>query len=267
MKSFNPINLNIMDAPISLTMGSGFSEERWKALAAKWSRATSSQLKDAEQLELKCSKEVPEDVTGRTDILWNSNLDRLEEQLSTNLTLRGINFNKGKKFMLHACGFSNEEGKVIAFVAASGTGKTTLAKTLGVHFGYVSDETVVVDFDLNVTAYPKPLSIIVASGQAKKQVSPDDIALQKPVKGLKLHKLVLLARDKDPEDPKADASVEPVGLIDAIIKLTPEFSYLSELDTPLQQLRDLIETTDGVLQMNYVEAETLLPHIQRIFDA
>ena len=46
-------------------------------------------------------------------------------------------------------------------MAASGTGKTTAARTLGRHLGYLTDETVSVGPDLDVLPYQKPLSVVV----------------------------------------------------------------------------------------------------------
>ena len=76
----------------------------------------------------------------------------------------------GEVIMLHAAGLALPDGRVVAFVAPSGTGKTTLSRTLGKAFGYVSDETVVINFDGTVTPYPKPLSVIRSGHHLKRQL-------------------------------------------------------------------------------------------------
>ena len=54
---------------------------------------------------------------------------------------------------LHAAGLTDDRGRVLALVAASGTGKTTAARILGRHLGYLSDETISVGAELEVLPY------------------------------------------------------------------------------------------------------------------
>ena len=55
---------------------------------------------------------------------------------------------------LHAAGLADRDGRALALVAASGTGKTTAARTLGGTLGYLSDETVSSAADS--TSFPTP---------------------------------------------------------------------------------------------------------------
>ena len=83
-------------------------------------------------------------------------------------------------FVLYSVGWNEtDDGGTVALVAASGTGKTTAGRVLGRRLGYVSDETIAVEHDLTVRAYPKPLSIVVnpATPRVKHERSPDDLGL------------------------------------------------------------------------------------------
>ncbi|MGO7984161.1 hypothetical protein ACC691_40715, partial [Rhizobium johnstonii] len=72
-------------------------------------------------------------------------LEALPESLSAAITRFVITANAGRLLMFHASGLdAGGDGtrSVIAFVAPSGTGKTTIARVLGQSYGYVSDELV-----------------------------------------------------------------------------------------------------------------------------
>lgn len=85
---------------------------------------------------------------------------RANESLTSAITLAAIDQLAGHRMMFHACGLADPvSGATIAFIAPSGTGKTTVARTLGPGLGYVSDETIAVDAELRIVPYPKPLSV------------------------------------------------------------------------------------------------------------
>ena len=76
--------------------------------------------------------------------------------------------------MLHACGLADREtGRVVALVAASGTGRTTASTSRAKTWGYVTDETVAIRDNVSVAPHPKPLSLKQAIvGPPKTQVEP-----------------------------------------------------------------------------------------------
>lgn len=185
--------------------------------------------------------------------------------LSTVTTLEAIGARRGELLMFHACGLARPDGAVAAFVAASGTGKTTLARTLGRVLGYVSDETIAVDADGTVLPYRKPLSIIEDAGAPKVQRSPGSIGLMElPDAPLRLAALVILERDEGFDAP--DAELEPVDLLDALPALVPQMSYLGALPDGLGALAALHARIGGVVRIRYREAAQVLDRIDAAFE-
>ncbi|WP_394550950.1 hypothetical protein ACDF64_10205 [Agromyces sp. MMS24-JH15] len=183
--------------------------------------------------------------------------------LSSTLTLRGLEARAGTAWLLHACGLALPDGRVLAFAAPSGGGKTTLAAVLGREFGYVSDESVAIELDGRVTAFPKPVSTVRAGGGAKAQSGPDELGLRglpaAGSAGLRLGGLFLLdRRDDAPEH----AEIEDVPLLHGLADLVPQTSYLSALDRPLQRIAGLAEGVGGVRRIRYRDAGSVLPALR-----
>ena len=206
-------------------------------------------------------------------------LDRLLEALSSDVTQSALLLGAGRLLMLHAGGIALDDGRVIAFVAPSGHGKTTLARTLGSAYGYVSDETIAFDEQLQVYPYRKPLSV-VTPGHPKQQLAPRDVGLQPlPAAPLKLAAIVLLdrvgAQSQLPQDQScsatspSDASVaapvlQRLAMGDALAPLVAQTSYLSHLDLPLQRLASALAATGGVITLRYDSAESVLTDMPRL---
>jgi protein-tyrosine-phosphatase len=171
------------------------------------------------------------------------------------VTVRAIDQRAGEVIMLHAAGLALEDGRVVAFVAPSGTGKTTLARTLGSAYGYVSDETVVIGLDGAVTPYPKPLSVIRSGHRLKRQLSPDAEGLLTAPAHLRLARIVLLTRQPDAREP----IIDDVPLLTGIAELSAQVSYLPRLAEPLRSLARVIDRTGGLARVTYAEASDLIP--------
>ncbi len=183
--------------------------------------------------------------------------DRAGEALTSHITLAAIDELAGKLMMFHACGLADPDGSVTAFIAPSGTGKTTVARTLGPGRGYVSDETIAVDGQLRITPYPKPLSVKQAEpGVPKLQEGPEQHGLGPTPPRPVLRSIALLSRSKAGQD-AAPASVEPVPLGVALLELTPQLSALARLDRGLVQLCTMIEACGGVQRIRYSEARDI----------
>lgn len=197
------------------------------------------------------------------DAVGRSTAD-LASQISTIVTLDAIEHNGGRLVMIHAAGIALEDGRVIAFVGPSGRGKTTLAKTLGREHGYVTDETLAIDFDGNVLPYRKPLSVIVDSSEPKEQLSPAKLGLRPlPDVPLKIAAIVLMHR-VDEHELEDGPQISPVTTGSAIGWMVPELSYLPALPDPLVQLAELIDSTNGVRRVTYSDASqvaALVPEI------
>lgn len=181
--------------------------------------------------------------------------------LASLVTVRAIDARAGELFMLHAAGLALEDGRVIAFVAPSGTGKTTLAATLGQSLGYVSDETVAVTLDGAVVPYPKPLSVVQPGTAVKDQRSPDELGLTVPTGDLRLAAVTILHRVKDGDVP---AHVVEAPLFEAMVELAAQTSYLPRFDKPLATMARLLESVGGVRVVMYsdvADVPALLPQL------
>ena len=180
--------------------------------------------------------------------------------LASRITREGIEGLAGRQVLLHACGLSLDDGRVLVLVGPSGAGKSTASVALCRRsFGYVSDETVAIDSDFAVTPYPKPLLIRNDSTVPKDVVGPDELGLRPHAENLSVTRLVLLRRDGTDL-----AQLSPVPLIDAILALVPESSALARLDDPLASVCRLIDRCGGVRTLHYSEiadAEPLLRHL------
>lgn len=158
--------------------------------------------------------------------------------------------------MLHAGAVSNPvSGRGLVYVAAGGTGKTTLSTVLGRRYGYLSDETVAIDAEDRILPYPKPLSERRAGGGPKLERSPAELGMQPAPAAPVVARVLILERD---DGHRGAPVVDELGLLDGIELLAPQTSALYALPRGLHRLARLRETTGPVLRVRYAEATTLL---------
>jgi hypothetical protein len=177
------------------------------------------------------------------------------DRLVPTITVEAITRNAGRFLMLHACGLADlRTGATVALVAPSGTGKTTLARTLGQRFGYVSDETVAIRRDRSVVAYPKPLSVLGGPDATFKHQMPASVlGLQPRPANLRLIAVALLSRDPA----SSGVEVTEVSTVQALGDLTPQISFLAAMRTPLQRVAALLRETGGLRHVRYRDARDL----------
>lgn len=192
-------------------------------------------------------------------------LQRSIADLSTHATLAAIEGRRGQLLMLHAAGIADDTGKVLAFIGPSGRGKTTLARTVGQHYSYVTDETVGIEPDGTVHSYRKPLSIIREGEDHKEQVAPSLLGLKElPDAELRLGGLVLVSRLPElPEGPE----ISRLELCEALAAIVPEVSYLADLDQPLQTMARLVDRCGAIRQVTYSEAADVPDLVPRLLAA
>lgn len=180
--------------------------------------------------------------------------------LTTQVTSLAIERAAGTRLMLHACGLSDESGRVLALVGPSGTGKSTAALTLGRSLGYVTDEVVAVDDDGKVAPFPRPVAVDEGAG-TKRQAGPDGLGLLECPDDLGIGRLVLLDRRPDHAGPP---QLMPVPLADALVELIPQTSALCALSKPLQRLGGLVDTCGGVFRLTYREIADTAPVLRKL---
>lgn len=191
-----------------------------------------------------------------------SAMDRLTPMV-TNLALTE---RRTELVMFHACAVADPTtGDAVALYGPSGTGKTTVARTLCTELVYLSDETAALDDELDVVAYPKPLSILPGPRAAvKDQVSPGRLGLLRPSsRRYPLRGLVQLRRDPAHV---GEAVLEPLPTVEALPELVAQTSFTREMTRPLHRLADLAHRTGGVRRVTYAEAEQLRPVVRAILD-
>jgi len=179
--------------------------------------------------------------------------ESLGERMASLLTLAALERMSGRAVMLHAGAIALDDGGVIGFVGPSGRGKTTAMTVLARTHAYVTDETLVITGDGSVTPYPKPL--LLGRRPEVKQAHPaSSLGLRAlDETPLRLARLVLLDRRETGGPP----SVAHVPMVDAMVELARESSYLSALHEPLHALARMVLATGGARRLTYSEATTL----------
>jgi hypothetical protein len=189
----------------------------------------------------------------------SENVDALMTATTQAITHALIGTQAGRLLMFHAGAVAHPTtNRTVIYVAAGGTGKTTLSRFLGTRYRYLTDETVAVDAEHRALPYPKPLSIREPGKPYKTETPPHELDLLPPAGPAPVARILLLNRsDSNPDQPE----IEPMDLFDAVMALVPQTSALSKMDAGLHQLADLIDATGPILKAQYREAESLLPAI------
>ena len=153
------------------------------------------------------------------------------------------------------------EGRVLALVGRSGTGKTTATRLLAERLDYLSDETVSITPDGLVHPHAKPLSVITDPERPadKAQLSPDDLGLRPTPDTGRLARFVVLRRGVP--DPRGLVLLEPM---DGLMSLIEQSSSVSETADPLVTLLSLIDATGGVWALEYDEIDDHLDDLERL---
>jgi hypothetical protein len=170
--------------------------------------------------------------------------------LTTQVTLAALQATVGNRFNLHAGGLADRDGRVLALVAGSGTGKTTATRVLAERLDYLSDETVSLEVDGTVHPHAKPLSVMADPTKAgqKLQLSPDDLGLLPTPHSGRLARIVVLRRGGPA--PHGLVHLDPV---EGLLELIAQSSSLGDVPDPLTTLLRLVESVGGVFALEYAE--------------
>lgn len=243
-----------LDALVRIDLDETLSQEEQEFIRARWADLeVDDDGADAVRLRVELGRPEHGLDTPRQILVRGETLDELASNLVTQVSVQAANSIAGSGLILHAAGVALDDGRVIGFVGASGSGKTTVARELGARLGYVTDEVLAVRPDGTVISYAKPLGLDAGSA-TKRQASASSLGLRAlPDAPLRLAALVLLDRVAGADSPQ----IEDVPLVDAIGELTRQSSYLSQLNRPLQTLIDIIQNSGGVRSVSYTEASQL----------
>ena len=252
--------------------GSGASQLA-QAVSAAWDLCAVETAYDEADGDVRRLKLLLEDDPDRlaesaaNSSLFAHDLPTLMDRLSPMVTRVAVTERRQDLVMFHACAVADPEtGDAVVLYGPSGTGKTTMARTLCTDFVYLSDETAGVTDDLRIVPYLKPLSIIVNPGDdLKEQVSPGRLGLVRPTAmTYRLKALVQLRRDPAHRGP---GELERLTTVDALPELVAQTSYTRELKRPLHHLAGLAHRVGGVQRATYAEAEQLRPVVRALLDA
>jgi hypothetical protein len=194
------------------------------------------------------------DTTARAEVTVRKGSS--QESATQQITQAFIAARAGELLMFHAGAVAHPiTGRALVFVAPGGTGKSTLTRRLGKHYGYLSDETVGIDpVTLRIHPYPKPITLAPDHGHPKRENSPDDLGLLQAPPSPTLTDLVVLRRTPG----RDTAAFTPLPVLDALAMIAPETSSLSKLPRPLHLMAD-VHRRAGCTLVEYGEAEQILP--------
>lgn len=186
----------------------------------------------------------------------------VSDQVALAVTLHGIEANDGDLLMLRAAAVADPDtGRCVVLVGPAGSGRSTAARTLARHFGYVTDDTVAFTAALDLLAYPKPL--VTGGDPAGGMQSPDELGLRQAPEALRPAAVLLLERH-------AEGFVPPVltelPTAEAVAHLSGNASYLRSLDKPLHRLAALVEEVGAVHRVDYREADDLVAVTQQLLN-
>lgn len=199
----------------------------------------------------------------RFHLVRHTSDEQAQESLVTQITVTMITSLVGQVQMFHAAALGDSAtGRALALVAESGTGKTTASRLLGKHLTYLTDETVIVGENYQITPYLKPLSVIVDTARPKEQVAPSAAGLKMPERGqiFTLTRLIVLARDKSTEH--REPALVPLTTADALLAITSQTSGLAKTERGVEKLIQLIRDCGGAFRLEYSEIEETLPLLQ-----
>jgi hypothetical protein len=266
------LRLEALEVRFDITFGGSGAGDLADSVAEAWAWCAvepgqDAAVKPGQQLRIVLEPDLETLArTAGSSELFGQDLPTLMDRLSPMLTRLAITERRRDLILFHACAVADPAtGDTVVLYGPSGTGKTTLARTLCTDLAYLSDETAGVTPDLRVVPYVKPLSIIATHGdRLKEQVSPGRLGLVRPPDlAYRLHGLVQLRRDPDH---RGDALLERLPTVDALPELVAQTSYTREMERPLHRLADLAHQVGGVRRATYAEAAQLRPVVRAILD-
>jgi hypothetical protein len=266
------VRLEALEVPFEIECAGSGASDLADSVGAAWDWCAVEAAYDGAEADVErltvVLEDDPEELarSAAASSLFAPDLPTLMDRLSPMVTRVAVTRRRHDLVMFHACAVADPEtGDAVVLYGPSGTGKTTMARTLCTDLVYLSDETAGVADDLRVVPYLKPLSILVSPGDdLKEQVSPGRLGLVRPRRiDYRLKGLVQLRREPAHRD---GAMLESLATVDALPELVAQTSYTREMQRPLHRLADLARRVGGVHRATYSEAEQLRPVVRAILD-
>ncbi len=259
--------MRALEVPIEVVCTGSGGPELARAVVAAWDWCAKDPSQESHQPQSRLTVLLEHDAdllatTAAGTDLFGTDLTTVMDRLSPVITRLAVTERAGDLTMFHACALADPlTGNTAVLFGPSGTGKTTLARTLGTDFVYLTDETAAVTRDGLMVPYPKPLSILLEPGdRLKKQVSPGELGLQ-PI-GPLVYRLTALVQLRRIPDHRGEASLEVLPTIDALPEMVTQTSYTRRMERPLHRLAALADSVGGVRRVTYAEAAQLLPVVR-----
>lgn len=184
------------------------------------------------------------------------------DQVALAVTLQAVEANEGDLLMLRAAAVADPAtGRCVVLVGPAGSGRSTAARTLARHFGYVTDDTVAFTPTLDLLPYSKPL--VAGDDPAQGIQSPDDLGLRQAPEALRPAAVLLLERHSEGFVPPV---LTELPTAEAVAHLSGNASYLRSLDKPLHRLAALVEEVGAVHRVDYREADDLVAITQQLLN-
>ncbi len=249
-----PVRLRALGRPVRIRCTGAAAGRLRSAVATAWSWCTDPDPDRGDN---------PGSATTLTAHLDDvGDLDVALQQLATDLTVAAIDACDRSVLLVHAVGLADPvDGRTAVLAAGSGTGKSTVARTLGRELGYLSDETVGIRPDRTVLAFPRPVLLTAdPRSPVKTSLPPAAVGLRRVEPG-RVAVIGVLQRDPALGGPP---QVTRLGLLEGIIALGPQISHLAEMPRPLHALAEQLRVVGGVRRIRYAEAATLAPVVHRL---
>ena len=240
------LQVRVMGVTIAIDAADRTTHDR---LSRQWSRA-------AEPSPVEVAAETIRAEAGESGLARSH-----DYALTTQVTLAALRATAGRRFNLHAGALADAQGRVLAIVASSGTGKTTATRLLAERLDYLSDETVSITPDGVVHPHAKPLSVITDPKRPldKEQLSPDALGLRAtPVTG-RIARFVVLRRGVP--SPRGLVRLTPT---EGLLNLIEQSSSVAEVPDPLFSLWSLMDAAGGVWALEYDEIHEHLDELERL---
>lgn len=260
---FAAVHLSSIGVPVVVRASGGRSSELAKALETAWEWCLVDSpaghfASDALVIDAFLDKEDEAVAAARAHgIAASTSLGELMHWLTPLITTRAITERASSLLMMHACVLADpDSGAAVALAGPSGAGKTTVARTLGKAFGYVTDECAAFRDDHTVVPFPKPLSLVTGDiSGLKDQASPSSLGLLPPPTHPRVVAVLYLdRRDDAPDRP----TLEVLPNVPALGLLCPQVSFVGSRSEPLKRIVSLLDAAGGLRRVSYREASDLV---------